>query len=81
MDGATMPDDHNESAHKHLADLPAEARGEMFRRFRNEMGYSLEDVALTSGLTEAEIALLEKGDFSHPNYISRLAHALGMPDQ
>ena len=39
----------------HLAELPANVRGEIFRQIRTEKGYSLEDLAETCGLTASEI--------------------------
>ncbi|WP_413989640.1 helix-turn-helix domain-containing protein [Labrys okinawensis] len=62
----------------HLAEMPANVRGEIFRQIRTEKGYSLEDLAETCGLTASEILAVEAGDVANPSYVARIAHALGL---
>ena len=61
-----------------LADWPAEVRGEKFKQLRTEKGYSVEDLAETCGLTANEITEIEAGNIPNPEYIPRVAHALGL---
>ena len=61
-----------------VAEWPADVRGETFRHLRTDKGYSVEDLALTCGLTVSEITAIEAGGPASPDYIHRLAHALGL---
>ena len=61
-----------------LAEWPAEVRGEIFRQLRADKGYSIEDMAVTCGLTVGEITAIEAGNIPNPDYIHRVAHALGL---
>lgn len=46
---------------------------------RDAFGYSLEELAVTSGLATSELVELENGD-ADPAKLARLASALGLPD-
>lgn len=46
---------------------------------RDAFGYSLEDLAVTSGLATSELADLENGG-ADPAKLARLASALGLPE-
>ena len=46
---------------------------------RHAFGYSLEELAVTSGLATSELAELEAGD-ANPAKLARLASALGLPE-
>lgn len=46
---------------------------------RDAFGYSLEDLAVTSGLATTELAELEAGG-TDPLKLARLASALGLPE-
>jgi transcriptional regulator with XRE-family HTH domain len=61
-----------------VAEWPSDVRGEIFRQLRADKGYSVEDLAVTCGLTEAEILSIEAGDIPNSDYIPRVAHALGL---
>lgn len=48
------------------------------RAARLAKGYSLEDLAIATGLTVEEIAAAEEGDAASPeHYVQRIEHALG----
>jgi transcriptional regulator with XRE-family HTH domain len=48
------------------------------RAARLAKGYSLEDLAIATGLTVEEIAAAEEGDASSPeHHVQRIEHALG----
>lgn len=53
--------------------------GDTVRRFREAVGYSIEDLALTCGLTGAEITRVEQGADVDPGKLRRIAAALQMP--
>ncbi len=61
-----------------VADWPAEVRSDIFQQLRTEKGYSIEDLAVTCGLTVVEITEIEAGGIPNPDYIPRVAHALGL---
>ena len=50
------------------------------RAYRNYLGYSVEDVAVTTGLAVEEIEKIEKGHRYEKGYRDRIARALGLPD-
>ncbi len=56
------------------------ASAHIFREAREAKGYSIEDLAVTSGLTVAEIRDLELGIDANPSYLRRVAAALGLPE-
>lgn len=62
-----------------IANWPPHERGRLLKERRNERGYTLEDLALTCGLTVTQIENLEEGDVSSPDQIARVAVALGLP--
>ncbi|MBB4189208.1 transcriptional regulator with XRE-family HTH domain [Sinorhizobium terangae] len=53
--------------------------GHAVRRFREAVGYSIEDLALTCGLTGAEITRIEQGADVDPGRLKRIAAALRVP--
>ncbi|WP_085034674.1 helix-turn-helix domain-containing protein [Ensifer aridi] len=53
--------------------------GDAVRRSREAVGYSVEDLALTCGLTGAEITRIELGDDVDPDKLRRIAAALRVP--
>ncbi|WEX74919.1 helix-turn-helix domain-containing protein [Sinorhizobium numidicum] len=53
--------------------------GDAVRRSREAVGYSVEDLALTCGLTGAEITRIELGDDVDPGRLRRIAAALRVP--
>jgi transcriptional regulator with XRE-family HTH domain len=50
--------------------------GNTLRRDRLAKGYSLEDLAITTGLTTAEIDAVERGANVTANNVERIEHAL-----
>lgn len=46
---------------------------------REATGYTMEQLAVTSGLAEVELAELEAGEADQAK-LARLAHALGLPE-
>jgi transcriptional regulator with XRE-family HTH domain len=53
--------------------------GNSVRQFREAMGYSVEDLSLTCGLTGAEITKIELGADVDPAKLRRIAAALRVP--
>lgn len=51
--------------------------GDRLREARLAKRYSLEDLAIATGLTEAEISAVEDGSSSEDNHLERIEHALG----
>jgi len=59
----------------------AVAAGEsVVKAMREFVGYSLEELAVACGLAVDEIVRIEAGDDSDPARLSRIAHALGLPE-
>jgi|EndMetStandDraft_6_1072998.scaffolds.fasta_scaffold180767_1 transcriptional regulator with XRE-family HTH domain len=56
------------------------AGAHMFREAREAKGYSIEDLAVTCGLTVDEIKDVELGVDASPGYLRRVAAALGLPE-
>lgn len=50
------------------------------RACREHLGYSIEDVAVTSGLTTEEVELVESGERGEKGYRDRIARALGLAE-
>jgi hypothetical protein len=50
------------------------------RAYREHLGYTVEDVAVTSGLIVEEIEKIEAGHRFEKGYRGRIARALGLPD-
>ncbi|CAD7054620.1 transcriptional regulator [Pseudorhizobium endolithicum] len=46
---------------------------------RQSMNYSLDQVAVTTGLTVGELTAIENGDAADPAQLQRIASALGLP--
>ncbi|MFB2551791.1 helix-turn-helix domain-containing protein [Ensifer soli] len=61
------------------AALPQSQIGETVRRSRQDMGYSIDDLAVTCGLTGAEISRIEIGADIDPARLRRVANALRLP--
>jgi Helix-turn-helix domain len=59
---------------------PINVGAHIFREAREAKGYSIEDLAVTCGLTAAEIRDVEMGLEASPGYLRRVAAALGLPD-
>lgn len=53
--------------------------GDAVRRSREAVGYSVEELALTCGLTGAEITRIEIGADVDPDKLRRIAAALRVP--
>ncbi|MDE1995328.1 MAG: helix-turn-helix transcriptional regulator [Rhizobiaceae bacterium] len=53
--------------------------GEAIRRIREAIGYSVDDLAVTCGLTVAEIEALETGADADASRLARVAAALQVP--
>ncbi len=49
------------------------------RAYREYLGYSIEDVAVTSGLTVEEVERIESGHRFDKGYRERIAKALSLP--
>lgn len=62
-------------------DIPSERAGDQvgsrLRDARSSKGYSLEDLAIATGLTEAEITTVENGSSTDRHHIERIQHVLG----
>ena len=52
----------------------------VIRAYREHLGYSLDDIAVTSGLTVDEVGLIESGHHFEKGYRDRIAKALGLPE-
>jgi transcriptional regulator with XRE-family HTH domain len=52
----------------------------IIRAYREHLGYTVEDVAVTSGLIVEEIEKIEAGHRFEKGYRDRIARALGLPD-
>ncbi|NVD42078.1 helix-turn-helix transcriptional regulator [Ensifer sp. HO-A22] len=53
--------------------------GHAVRRSRQAIGYSVDELALTCGLTDAEITNIEQGVDADPGKLRRIAAALQVP--
>ncbi len=51
----------------------------IFTALRQSMGYSFEDLAITSGLTIEEITLIEDNKLTEPQKLERLTSSVGLP--
>lgn len=64
-----------------LAVLNAISNGtHVIRAYREHLGYSVEDLAVTSGLAINEIEMIEMGHRFEKGYRDRIARALGLQD-
>ncbi|RUM98300.1 XRE family transcriptional regulator [Pseudaminobacter arsenicus] len=64
-----------------LAVLNAVSQGiHVIRAYRDHLGYSVEDLAVTSGLSMQEIEMIEIGHRYEKGYRDRIARALGLPE-
>lgn len=50
------------------------------KAFREARGYSIEDLAVTCGLSTGEIAGIENGEDADPGRLRRIAIALGLSE-
>ncbi|MGO6747939.1 helix-turn-helix domain-containing protein [Rhizobium ruizarguesonis] len=60
------------------ADAIGDRRGTVLRQARVNMGYSLNDLAETTGLTVSEIENIESNVDERPEIVKRLAAVLGV---
>lgn len=56
------------------------SNGGRVRTLREGAGYSVDDLAVTCGLTVAEIEAIEAGDVADPAHLRRIAAALGLSE-
>jgi transcriptional regulator with XRE-family HTH domain len=59
--------------------VPTVEIGNAIKQARVAIGYSVEDLAVTCGLTDLEISKIEIGADTDPNRIRRIATALQIP--
>ena len=52
----------------------------VIRAYRKHLGYSINDIAVTSGLTVEEVELIESGHRFEKGYRDRIARALGLAE-
>jgi transcriptional regulator with XRE-family HTH domain len=50
------------------------------KAYREHLGYTIDDVAVASGLTPKEVEKIESGHRFGKGYRDRIARALGLPD-
>ncbi|MFP3546657.1 helix-turn-helix transcriptional regulator [Rhizobium sp. SIMBA_035] len=55
----------------------AGTKSQRLREARIARSYSLEDLAIATGLTEAEISAIEDGTSTDAHHVERIEHALG----
>ncbi|MCW0021426.1 RodZ family helix-turn-helix domain-containing protein [Rhizobium sp. BT-226] len=60
------------------ADAIEHSQGSVLRHARLAMGYSLDDLAETTGLTVSEIDNIESDAEERPDFVKRLASVLGV---
>jgi transcriptional regulator with XRE-family HTH domain len=59
--------------------LPANVRADLIREARLGKAYSIEDLAVATGLTALEISKIEAGDRTDPGHLVMIARVLGLP--
>ena len=59
--------------------VPLTAVGSKVKALRESVGYSIEDLAVTCGLTSSEISEIEEGRDDDPAKLRRIASALQVP--
>ncbi len=52
----------------------------VIRAYREHLGYTVDDIAVTSGLTVGEVEKIEAGHRFEKGYRDRIARALGLPE-
>lgn len=52
----------------------------VIRAYREHLGYTVDDIAVTSGLTLDEVEKIEAGHRFEKGYRDRIARALGLPE-
>jgi transcriptional regulator with XRE-family HTH domain len=57
-----------------------EAGMHIIRAYREYLGYTIDDVAITSGLTAEEVEQIEAGYRFEKGYRDRIARALSLPE-
>ncbi|GAK69713.1 helix-turn-helix domain-containing protein [Agrobacterium rubi] len=65
--------------HPHSSDQTDAPFAEKIAATRNSAGYTVEQLAITCGLTVQEIVALEDGSDNNPSHIQRVAAALQIP--
>jgi len=75
-----MPDQARTTSLPAAAAAAVEAGMNLVRAIRESVGYSIEDLAVTCGLTADEITEIEVGNDADPTRIRRIASALGVPE-
>lgn len=66
----------NKLDHSGSTAVNMDAVGSKVRALRESVGYSIEDLAVTCGLTNSEISDIEEGRDSDPTKLRRIASAL-----
>jgi transcriptional regulator with XRE-family HTH domain len=52
----------------------------VIQAYREHLGYTVDDIAVTSGLTIEEVEKIESGHRFEKGYRDRVARALGLPE-
>lgn len=66
-------------SHPHSSDQTHTPFAQKIAAARTSSGYTIEQLAITCGLTTQEIEALENGTDSNPSHIQRVAAALQIP--
>lgn len=61
--------------------ITSTTRGSAVRSIRESFGYSIDDLAVTCGLTIRDIARIESGEETDPSLLRRIATALNLPEE
>jgi len=60
--------------------ITSTTRGSAVRSIRESFGYSLDDLAVTCGLTTSDIAKIESEEETDDTLLRRIASALNLPE-
>ncbi len=60
--------------------ITSTTRGSAVRSIRESFGYSLDDLAVTCGLTTSDITKIESGEETDETLFRRIASALNLPE-
>lgn len=52
----------------------------LVKMIKEKFGYTIEDLAVASGLTVEELNGIETGQDAEPTKLHRIAHSVGLPD-
>ncbi|MBW8636423.1 helix-turn-helix domain-containing protein [Hoeflea sp. WL0058] len=63
------------------SEIASTTRGSAVRSMRESFGYSLDDLAVTCGLTTIDIARIESGEETDETLLRRIANALNLPEE